>query len=525
MTEPIFASISFNTAFFIQKHWRFMLSLRHNADEVRSTFTFPLKTGQALLWFCGLVALIYFGPFAMDVFGLSRAQTPPEVEGGDPAEQVERIERPSVENLARAVLGGPQSTQPRAMPAILAAGAPEDEPLPEPGSNAASEERRVVIEDPSSSMTAFYEALGRTTEEESTSLTRIIHYGDSMLTGDTISGAARRVLQHRFGHGGHGFVLPGRPWPWYRHQGVTTWNSNGFRINRITANPTADGCLGLGAVSFRTFQGGARFMVEPVDGEVVSRFILYYLAQPNGGDVTLSIDDATEENLSTAADERVSRAHEIDVPEGTHRLNVRYDGRGEVRVFGVAVERRGPGVVYDSLGVNGLHASNFQRYDQRHIAEQIGLRSPDLIVVMLGTNESQNQYLNLDRHGEDYGVMLSMLREGVDRASCLVISPPDRVLGEVGTRRSLMASIVTRQREVAIESGCAFWNTFEAMGGSGSAAAWRRRTPPLLGGDLTHPTPAGAERLGSQIAEALISGFEQWRQQNASPPPPVQNPL
>lgn len=482
--------------------------MMHNATGVRSTSPFPSMTAQALAWFCVLVALVYFAPLATAVFGRPRAES----HGIEEVLEETEDERPSVESLARAVLTGPQEQ--RSMPAILAPGAPVDEPLTE-SEESSGGDSAFPIEDPSNAMTSFYQALARTSAEGSTEMTRIIHYGDSMLTGDTISDAARRVLQERFGQGGHGFILPGRPWPWYRHQGVNTWNSNGFRINRITANPTPDGCLGLGAVSFRTFQGGSRFMVEPAEGELVSRFVLFYLAQPRGGDLTLTIDEAARERLSTASEERVSRAHEVDVPEGAHRLTVTYNGNGEVRIFGVVLERPGPGVVYDSLGVNGLHASNFNRYDPEHISEQVGLRSPDLIIIMLGTNESQNQYLDLDRHGHDYATMISMLREGHDRASCLVVSPPDRVLGEVGTRRSLMAGIVARQQEVALESGCAFWNTFDAMGGEGSANAWRRRNPPLIGGDLTHPTPDGAERLGSWIAEALISGFDEWQRQNA----------
>jgi lysophospholipase L1-like esterase len=457
---------------------------------------FPWQTTRTIAWFCVVVGVAYLAPGYLGMSADGDA-------GGVP----------TVSSLAQAVLAAPLDPPPRALPSVLASTGQGAEPAPLGPDGAARDGVASPLEDPSGSLTHFYEALarGEHTKDGGGGLTRILHYGDSMLTGDSVSGTVRRLLQERFGNGGHGFVLPGRPWPWYRHRGADSWSSEGFRVNRITTNPVGDGCLGLGAVTFRTYQGGARFVVEPAEGERVARFELYYLRHPRGGDLTLRVDDAREEQLSTAADRQASAFHEISVPEGVHRLAVTYTGGGEVRIFGVTLERSGPGVVYDSLGVNGLHASNFRRLDPGHVAEQIGHRAPDLIVVMLGTNESQNQSLDLERHGRDYADMLAMLRRGAPSASCLVASPPDRVLGPRGQRRSLMAAIVDRQREVARESGCAFWNTFEAMGGEGSATAWRRMSPPLMGGDNTHPTPIGAELLGSQIARALISGYEWWR--------------
>ena len=74
------------------------------------------------------------------------------------------------------------------------------------------------------------------------------------------------------------------------------------------------------------------------------------------------------------------------------------------------------------------------------------------------------------------------------------------------------------QRNVAKESGVAFWNTFEAMGGEGSMAKWMKSG--LGGGDLTHPTPQGAEALGDLLYKSLTTGFEAWlsRHPEASKP-------
>jgi lysophospholipase L1-like esterase len=353
-------------------------------------------------------------------------------------------------------------------------------------------------------------------------VTRIIHYGDSMLTGDAITGAVRDLLQERFGDAGHGFVLAGRPWPWYMHRRVRHWGSNGWDVYRMTNNPLLDGCMGLGGVAFRSIRPGARFYVEPSDGGRVARFEMHYLAHPRGGRLRVQVNDDEPDVLDTRHDSIESRYHVVEVPDGQHRMTVQNAGGGQVRVFGVSMERPGPGVRYDSLGVNGLHASNFARVDEEHLAEQIRHRDPHLIVVMLGTNESANRTMSLERHGEDYTAMLRRLRAGAPEASCLVMSPPDRAMrtanGRPATYR-IIPRIVARQREVAEAEGCAFFDTYETMGGEGSAARWRYRRPVLMGGDLTHPTDAGAEVIGRSLFESLMEGYERSRSGGGATPP------
>jgi hypothetical protein len=48
-------------------------------------------------------------------------------------------------------------------------------------------------------------------------------------------------------------------------------------------------------------------------------------------------------------------------------------------------------------------------------------------------------------------------------------------------------------------------------------ARWVKAKPQLGGGDLTHPTPLGAEVLGDMLSDALIAGFERYK--TSSPPP------
>jgi hypothetical protein len=54
-----------------------------------------------------------------------------------------------------------------------------------------------------------------------------------------------------------------------------------------------------------------------------------------------------------------------------------------VSLYGVAVERDGPGVVYDSLGLLGARANRLLNYDSAHIKNQLEQRGSNLIVLGL----------------------------------------------------------------------------------------------------------------------------------------------
>ena len=66
--------------------------------------------------------------------------------------------------------------------------------------------------------------------------------------------------------------------------------------------------------------------------------------------------------------------------------------------------------------------------------------------------------------------------------------------------------LVSVQSEVARETGCAFWNLFEAMGGHDSMLAYVNSSPPLAGKDYTHFTRAGAKRIGAKLHRLITTG-------------------
>lgn len=375
----------------------------------------------------------------------------------------------------------------------------------------------LAVEDPTGhALDAFYASLKKTKSKEPGAVTRILHYGDSVITSDYISGTLRRKMQTEYGDSGHGFILVANAWEWYFHNDVTHRASEGWNANRITGPLTRDGMYGLGGVTFHGAPGATAAFGTHEKGDYghkVSRFDIYYMEQPQGGDLELKVDGKVDK-LVTRGEKKVSKVHSVEVPDGAATLNIRTVGNGDVRLFGVALERNQPGVTYDALGANGARIKLWEAMDGQHWADQMALRKPALVVMQFGTNESEDSGLNTEFYEKSLRTVLEKLKAAAPNASILVASPLDRAeKPEGGTfrTRKVIPKIVASQKKVALELGCAFWNTFEAMGGEGAMGKWVKANPQLASWDLTHPTPAGAEVIGEMLFNALTTGFEAYQ--------------
>ena len=95
-----------------------------------------------------------------------------------------------------------------------------------------------------------------------------------------------------------------------------------------------------------------------------------------------------------------------------------------------------------------------------------------------------------------------------------------RVNGAI-VSRPIVGRLVEAQRKAALMSGCAFFDTFQAMGGAGAVALGRKLKPPLAAPDLRHPTRAGQRKIGTLLYAALMRGYGDYRRRQVGRPLPV----
>jgi lysophospholipase L1-like esterase len=362
----------------------------------------------------------------------------------------------------------------------------------------------------------FFARLARSDAGYAGAVTRVVHWGDSVVAADHITSAVRAKMQQRFGDAGHGFHLLAKPNASYIHKAVEFRDGEDWSRCYIINGCKSDGLYGLGGTTVWS-SGGAESRFATADdtpnGRKVSLLELWFRAEPNAGNVRVRVDKGEPIVIATAADIAADAWHRIDVPDGAHQFEVRAAGGGKVRLYGVVLERDVPGVVWDGMAQLGAFTSRMLNFDPTHIRDQIEHRDAALLVFMFGGNDlllSENRF---DAYREDFRSMLRSFRAQAKPPACLVMSPVDHGIRE-GQRvisNDKVPKLTAIQREVAFEEGCGFFDTLAAMGGQGSVARWRRASPPLISGDLAHLTDAGQRVLGHMLYTAIVAGYVEYR--------------
>ncbi|MBI4912375.1 MAG: hypothetical protein HY823_06530 [Acidobacteria bacterium] len=366
----------------------------------------------------------------------------------------------------------------------------------------------IFLSDPQNELLRFQEALARV--EGGADLARVLHFGDSVVTGDLITGEARARLQRRFGNGGPGWIYLQRPWEWYGRPGLTLKGS-GWRIQAPMLTARKDHLYGLGGLAFQT-AGGAETLLGLPPSEPFSVLELHLLPQPRGGRLQIQVDRAVDLEVDCAGEGGEARKVLPLPADAPHALRLR--AKGEVLLHGLVLERPGPGVVYDAIGSNGGTVRFLASIEAGHWIQALRLRRPDLVVLAFGTNEVGYYNIPGPAYAADYRELVRRIREALPRASILVMGPMDRgerrPEGGVGSMPNLLR-IVEAQKRIAADLGLAFFDTFRAMGGEGAAGRWYQASPRLMTGDFTHPTRAGADRIAALLVDALTRKYQAWR--------------
>ncbi|MGA2652086.1 MAG: GDSL-type esterase/lipase family protein [Terracidiphilus sp.] len=370
-----------------------------------------------------------------------------------------------------------------------------------------------VFVDDSNSLDPFFAALWKLEQGKGTGAVTVLHYGDSPTTADLITGDVRAQLQRRFGDAGRGYTLIAKPWAWYGHRGVEI-SDHGWKM-RTGVGLMREGIYGLGGAAFEGQPGAwSKFRLTESQQTVVN---VEYLAKSGGGTFAVEADDRRLVEQTTSSETQEAESVKVELPPDTKTVSIRPTS-GTVTLFG-ADFRRGPnGLLYDSLGLNGATTSVLARVLQPVLWKQeLERAAPALVVVNYGSNESSFGAFVHKQYAAELRLAIQRIRLAAPGVPILVMSPMDRGeragMNDIETM-STIPEIVAIQRQAAAETHCAFFDTYDAMGGDGTMARWYVASPRLVTADFLHPTPQGATIVAELFVEQLGLGYNRWKMQH-----------
>lgn len=349
---------------------------------------------------------------------------------------------------------------------------------------------------------AFFKALRKSGSQP----VRVMHYGDSTLAGDGIAKTVRLRMKAAFGDAGPGFFVAGMDPRWMRRDDVRISRDGQWDIHTILYGGN-QGRYGLGGVVAKPKGTGQIHVSGPKAGTKLGQRVEIYANKSARSDaVRLTLNGAQVTGLEKLAHPQFDQyfwASGADVE--SLKIVVAEPG---LEIYGAVVEA-GQGITWETTAVVGIASGSIRQFNVTHLAGQTAVRRPELIVIMLGGNETGHPGLNSPdgaSYKNGFSNAVRTLRQGAPQASCLIMSPLDQgVLADNGQiySRKTMPQMVRFQREVALEMGCAFWDSWQFMGGNNSFSRWLRQG--LAWTDLVHLTEKGLAKIGNGFADALMN--------------------
>ncbi|WP_031497047.1 SGNH/GDSL hydrolase family protein [Bryobacter aggregatus] len=355
----------------------------------------------------------------------------------------------------------------------------------------------------SAALVPFYEQLWQMEQSKEKNL-HVLQYGDSHTASDDWANQLRVLFQGRFGNGGAGYSIAGRPFAGYRRYDVKSGQSTRWETEGLLTKGS-DGYYGLGGVSIAAQRAGETVYLD-AEGQNVE---LSYLQQPGGGKFRVSIDGTETATIST--DGPLGPGYwSMATPEGLKRFTVETLSHAPVRLLGWVTERN-QGLTWETLGINGAQANLSLRWEENQLRELVAKRNPGLIVFAYGTNEASNRDWTPETYRAMFRGVLQRFRAMAPGASFLVVGPPDRAqrVNRAWVPVPKLDMISEAQRAVALEMGCAFWDLRERMGGSGAIQRWVYAG--FAQGDFVHLTGAGYRLVGETLYKDLMAHYEEFR--------------
>jgi len=349
----------------------------------------------------------------------------------------------------------------------------------------------------------FFEQLYRHQKGDIPGPLRILHYGDSHTAADEWTGDIRNRFQEKFGDGGSGYSVIGRPYAGYRRFDVRSGSTRGWHTEGLVGKTPGDGIYGLGGISMST-RSPRESVYLLADGQ---QFELFYLQQPGGGAIQIYDNGTPIERISTDGTPAPGYYH-YEGAQGQHKFEVETLDRAAVRLFGWVAENS-RGVTYEELGINGAQATTALNWDEVTMRSNIERRNPALIVIAYGTNEAGRKDWTVESYRDMFIQLIGRFRTAAPTATILVIGPPDRYIRTRSKGWIPMDNIdliVEAQRAAAAATGSAFWDLRAKMGGKGAMREWVLAG--MAQGDYVHFTGPGYRMIGDAVFRDLMGQYD-----------------
>lgn len=322
---------------------------------------------------------------------------------------------------------------------------------------------------------------------------KVIHFGDSHIQGDRISGEVRTNLQALGGNGGSGMFFPYSLCKSVGPAGTKSYITGTYTYSSILKNPSKRqiGCLGYEI----TLTQDAIFTIEfneQFRGKRSKVFNILIHGTTDTNAIDLAIPGVLKSHESIGNQRTLYTFECSEIPS-----KIQFRVLKECSLWGLEFIHEA-GFVYQQCGVVGAQFTHLLPYKEE-ILSMLVWQKPNLVVFSYGTNES---YGSIDsvKYQQRISEFIQSIKTALPQAALLITNAPDtRSAGKTPKSELLVNRCLDR---IAKETNLAYYDVNRAMGGWGSQALWQAND--LFLKDQLHFNKKGATLIGSLISHALF---------------------
>lgn len=358
----------------------------------------------------------------------------------------------------------------------------------------------------------------------------ILHYGDSQIEGDRMTGYLRQKIQNQFGGNGPGLI-----------PATNVYNTNAF-IQTFSENFERFTCFGgqkLSDNNYGVMASASRFTPEYIlDSTVVLDTLVdltgwieiqpsvssYYDRRRKYNNVALHYNGCiAATKLNVYQDGLLIHEEELIVDGAQHAFNLsfpetpgalKYEFIGKISPNICAFSLEGDyGVQVSNIGMRGSSGTVFRKMQQTGLQSMYNELNTRLVIMQFGGNSvpSFKDSTGVEGYADYFKSQINKVKALNPNAMVIVIGPSDmsKLEEEIYSTYPLLPYCVERMREVTKSAGGAFWNLYAAMGGENSMPAWIDKG--WAGSDHIHFSPSGAQIAAQLFYEAFIAEYAKWK--------------
>jgi lysophospholipase L1-like esterase len=345
--------------------------------------------------------------------------------------------------------------------------------------------------------------------------TRILHFGDSQIENDRMTALIRFRMQKQFGGTGTGLIQAIPLYSGhmaYQQEQEGEWLRYTFFGSRdSTISHNAYGIMGAFSSVPMTGEGNwpslhYRFNTSRRTG-TLDRVRVFLHSYVENASLAFVVNDTLTDTIRNVPD----GFSVADYRQHDHikDLNLSMDLPEGGRIYGISFESY-RGLQMDNIamrGGSGLIFTKMNREQQLRMMEYLG---PGLLILQYGGNVVP--YINASYYHRSFKRELAFLKDVCPGVPIIVIGPSDMSLKEKGRFVTYPGIEPVRDalQQAAMESGVAFWDLYEAMGGYNSMPSFVHADPPLASTDYVHFTALGVNLVAEMFYNALMLEYNHY---------------